>query len=204
VIDDGVVTFLALLAVLCICFLLTTAVCAVVVGVRALTRRGEPATPAPSGRMTSLRDALGTVALSLAFAVALTTTLGSLYLSERLKLPPCKLCWYQRIAMYPQVLILGVAALRRDVMVKWYSVPLLIAGLGVATYHYALERFPDTVKFACTTDVACETVWIWKFHFLSIPGMAWVAFATIAVLVLLARTSRTAGSPISPTADEHS
>jgi disulfide bond formation protein DsbB len=142
--------------------------------------------------MVSLRNGLGQVALPLAFAVALTCMVGSLYLSDIAKFPPCKLCWYQRIAMYPQVLILGIAALRKDVLIKWYSVPLALIGLGISIYHYLVERFPSTVTFSCTDDVPCSTVWVWKFHFLSIPAMAGIGFALIVVLTLLA--SRTPNS----------
>jgi disulfide bond formation protein DsbB len=91
--------------------------------------------------------------------------------------------------MYPQVLILGIAALRKDVLIKWYSVPLALIGLGISIYHYLVERFPSTVTFSCTDDVPCSTVWVWKFHFLSIPAMAGIGFALIVVLTLLASTT---------------
>src|SRR5688572_18615670 len=57
-------------------------------------------------------DALRPDALWLAFGVALVATVGSLYLSEVANFTPCKLCWYQRIAMYPMVPVLGMAAWR--------------------------------------------------------------------------------------------
>jgi disulfide bond formation protein DsbB len=186
---DAVTTFFALLAVLGIAAL-------VVIGLLALlsaVRGGVPEWLSP------WRDGIGQAALPLAFGVALTCTLGSLYLSEVAKFPPCELCWFQRIAMYPQVVILGVAALRRDVSVKWYSVPIVLVGLGISIYHYLIERFPDSVSFSCSTDVPCSVVWVWKFHFLSIPAMAGIGFALIAVLSLLAKrppaVSGTAGRP---------
>ncbi|WP_082321816.1 disulfide bond formation protein B [Variovorax paradoxus] len=37
----------------------------------------------------------------MAFLVAFASTLGSLFFSEVMKLEPCVLCWYQRIAMFP-------------------------------------------------------------------------------------------------------
>jgi disulfide bond formation protein DsbB len=174
---EAVTTFFALLAVLGLVFLAVVAVSAVVAAVRG----GLP------DALVGLREGLGQVALPLAFAVALTTTLGSLYLSEVAKFPPCILCWYQRIAMYPNVVLLGVAALRRDASVKWYVVPLAVIGASISTYHYLLERFPESISAGCSVEVPCDTVWVWKFHFLSIPGMAWVGFLLIATLVLLAR-----------------
>ncbi len=181
---DTVTLFLAMLAVLGIGFLLVClvfSVVAVIHGSRTATKR-----PALPESLLPLRTGIGQVALPLAFCVALTCTLGSLYLSEVAKFPPCELCWFQRIVMYPQVIILGIAALRRDVLVKWYSVPLVIIGIGISIYHYLVERFPSTVTFSCTGDVPCSTVWVWKFHFLSIPAMAGIGFALIAVLALLA------------------
>src|SRR4051794_3718163 len=70
--------------------------------------------PAAAGWRREASAAIGPSALLLAFAVALVCTLGSLYLSEVAHFVPCKLCWYQRIAMYPLVPILGLAALRQD------------------------------------------------------------------------------------------
>jgi len=190
---DAVSTFLALLAVLGLAFVVVVVLFALV----ARLRGGLPEWAAP------WRDGLGEAALPLAFAVALTCTLGSLYMSEIAKFPPCELCWIQRICMYPNVLILGVAAWRRDVGVRWYSLPLVVVGLGFSTYHYLVERFPDQVSFSCNNGVSCSDVWVWKFHFLSIPGMAWVGFLLIATLLLLARTApRVAGA--SPTLSDSS
>ena len=180
---DAVSTFLALLAVLGLVFLVVVVVLAVV----AKLRGGLPEWAVP------LREGIGEVALPLAFAVALTTTLGSLYMSEVAKFPPCILCWYQRICMYPLVILTAVAWFRKDAAVKWYALPLVVIGAGISTYHYLIERFPDQVSFSCNTDVPCSTVWIWKFHFLSIPGMAWVGFLLIGTLVLLARPAPRSG-----------
>ncbi|MEX0767301.1 MAG: disulfide oxidoreductase [Microthrixaceae bacterium] len=186
---DTVTLFLALMALLGLVFLflcLVVFVISVVNGFRSKTAdSNRPILPAS---LLPLRNGLGQVALPLAFGVALACTLGSLYLSDIAKFPPCKLCWYQRIAMYPEVLLLGIAAIRKDVLIKFYAVPLALIGLGISIYHYLVERFPDTVSFSCTSDVPCSTVWVWKFHFLSIPAMAGIGFALISVLALLART----------------
>ncbi len=182
---DAVSTFLALLAVLGLAFVVVVLVFAVVARVRG----GLPDALVP------LREGLGDVALWLGAAVALTCTLGSLYMSEVAKFPPCPMCWYQRICMYPLVVILAIAAWRRDASVRWYALPLAVIGIGFSTYHYLIERFPDSVSSFCNTDIPCTTVWIWKFHFLSIPGMAWVGFLLIGTLLLLARPAdRSAGT----------
>ena len=78
-------------------------------------------------------------------------------------------------------------------------------------YHYLLERFPESVKFSCEAENPCSTVWVWKFHFLSIPAMAGIGFALIAVLVMLSaprvgsgteRGVRDDSSPDAPTTPE--
>ncbi|MGZ8602880.1 MAG: disulfide bond formation protein B, partial [Actinomycetota bacterium] len=114
-------------------------------------------------------ETLGPSALWLAFLVALTATVGSLYLSEVAHFVPCKLCWYQRIAMYPLVPILAIAAWKRDVSVARYVVPLAAIGAAISIYHYQLERFPSQASVSCSADAPCTVVWIWKFHFVSIP-----------------------------------
>jgi disulfide bond formation protein DsbB len=176
-IDSRMITFFSLLALLCLAFLVVV----VPISLWSLARGGVPEPLKP------WRDALGQTALWMAFAVAAVTTFGSLWLSEAENLPPCILCWYQRICMYPNAVILLVAAIRRDVSVKWYSLPLVLIGASISTWHYLLERFPDSAPKVCSEEIPCETVWIWKYHFLSIPAMAWIAFLTIAVLVLVAR-----------------
>jgi disulfide bond formation protein DsbB len=131
------------------------------------------------------REVIGGSSLALAWIVALVATLGSLYLSEIAHFTPCVLCWYQRIAMYPLVVILGVAAWRSDLGVRRYVLPLVAIGAAISIYHYQLERFPSQTALACSVDVPCTTVWIWRFHYISIPFMALSAFALIATLLLL-------------------
>jgi disulfide bond formation protein DsbB len=184
---DAVTTFFALLAVLGIVVVLGSAAAWVVSKVRGSLP--------PS--LQAWREDAAQIALPAAFAVASTATLGSLYLSEVAHFPPCELCWYQRIAMYPLTVVLGVAALRRDHTVKWYVVPIALIGASISAYHYLLERFPDSVASACSTDVPCSTVWVWEFGFLSIPAMAGVGFALITTLVLLGtpRPNRSSSGP---------
>lgn len=153
---------------------------------------------APDGalaaRARAAHDVVAVDALWLATVVATVTMLGSLYLSEIADYPPCKLCWLQRIAMYPLSVICLVAAITRDRRVHRYVLPLTAIGAVISVYHYQLERFPEQHSLTCSLDVPCTTVWIWKFHYISIPLMALSAFVTIAVLVTLA--SRAGDDPL--------
>lgn len=136
-------------------------------------------------------DAMGRTvapaALWLALLVALAATAGSLYLSEVVHLVPCRLCWYQRIAMYPQTLLLLVAALRRDYRVFAYGGALAVAGAVIAAYHYQLERFPNETTLSCGLDVPCSVPVVNRFGFVSVPLMALAAFAAVITLLLIAR-----------------
>jgi len=166
--------------------LLTVIAIAAVVAIALLAVAGRDGFSSTSD---AVWETLGPSALWLAFLVALTATLGSLYLSEVAHFVPCKLCWYQRIAMYPLVPILAIAAWKRDFSVVRYVVPLAVIGAAISIYHYQLERFPSQASVSCSADAPCTVVWIWKFHFVSIPLMALSGFALIVALVLVARSS---------------
>lgn len=167
--------FVALLTVGANMFVLVTA------GLAIAARFSEPSARA----LGRLREAVGDSSLVLAWVVALVSMLGSLYLSEVAHFVPCPLCWYQRIAMYPLVIVLGIAALRSDYAIRNYALAIVAVGAAISAYHYQLERFPSQTSLACSVDVPCTTVWIWRFHYISIPFMALTGFALIATLLLL-------------------
>jgi disulfide bond formation protein DsbB len=155
--------------------------------------RGEPhprGGEAVGGRVAEL-------ALWLAFAMAAVATGGSLWFSEVAGLPPCKLCWFQRICMYPLTVVCGVAALRRDRRALWTALPLAVVGACVSLYHVLLERFPSLEGGSgCDPLNPCTIVWFRRFGFVSLPFMALSGFVGIAVLVVLAARSDRAPSPI--------
>jgi len=131
----------------------------------------------------------GDIALPMAFLVGLTCTLGSLYYSEIAHFDPCKLCWFQRIAMYPLPLLLGIATLRRDRAIRVYAIPMALVGAAISIYHYQLERFPSQTHLSCELDSPCTTVWFWKFHYISLPLMALSGFLLIVWLTWIAGQS---------------
>ncbi len=120
----------------------------------------------------------------LAFLVAATATLGSLYFSEVAGYVPCRLCWFQRIAMYPLAAILLVGGIRRDPAVRWYVTPIAVIGAGIAAYHNLIEWRPALDTGACDlSGPSCTAVWFREFGFISLATMALVGF--IAILALL-------------------
>lgn len=123
--------------------------------------------------------------LYAAWLIALTATVGSLFFSEVMSLPPCVLCWYQRIAMYPLVLVIGAGILMRDWRVKYYALPICLAGLAVAVYHNLLYYgiIPDSIT-PCTQGVSCTSVQIEWLGFITIPLMSLTAFTLIFLCLL--------------------
>lgn len=126
------------------------------------------------------------VALPLATAITVTATLGSLFLSEVADYPPCDLCWFQRIAMYPLAVILTVATLRRDDQVWRTVVPLASIGAAIAVWHLAVERIA-ALAGSCDVSVPCNVLWVQEFGFVTIPGMALAGFLATIALSLAAR-----------------
>ena len=130
-------------------------------------------------------EGLKGVSLWLAWVVATVATVGSLYFSEVADYVPCRLCWFQRIAMYPLAGILLIAAVRRDRQVKWYALPLAVAGLGVSSYHYLIEWKPALGDGACSVGPSCTDVWFREFGFVTLAFMAWAGFAVILALLFV-------------------
>ena len=129
---------------------------------------------------------LSDAALPTATAIAAVATGGSLLLSEVANYTPCTLCWYQRIAMYPLVVVLGVAAARGDREVWRMAVPLSAIGSAIAIWHVAIERNP-ALGGACDPAAPCSIIWVREFGFLTLPTMALIGFVAIAGLTLAAR-----------------
>jgi disulfide bond formation protein DsbB len=127
--------------------------------------------------------------LYLAWIFALLATVGSLFFSEVMQLPPCVLCWYQRIAMYPLVLIIAVGIILSDRSVKFYALPLGLGGLFIAIYHNLLYYglIPDNIT-PCTQGISCTTVQIEWLGFITIPLLSLTAFIGIVLCLLFCKS----------------
>ncbi len=125
----------------------------------------------------------------LAWMIALVAMVGSLFFSEVMELPPCVLCWYQRIAMYPLVLIIGTGIILRDARLKAYALPLCLIGLVIAGYHNALYYGLITESLTpCTEGISCTSRQIEWLGFITIPLMALAAFISMTICLLFYRT----------------
>lgn len=127
--------------------------------------------------------------LKLALTVSLTATLGSLFYSEIAGFTPCKLCWFERIFMYPQTVIFGVAMWKKDAKIWIYSLTLSIIGATISIYHYLLQIgiLPEGSCDAVGRSVSCSKVFVMTFGYITIPLMAGTAFVLLILLAIAAK-----------------
>jgi disulfide bond formation protein DsbB len=139
-----------------------------------------------SGRRTIVRWLGGKPgpAVGVACLVAAVATSGSLYLSDVVGFPPCLLCWYQRIAMYPLVPVLGVAWLTRTPGAWKLALPLPLIGGAISLYHVVLQYRPNLELVACDASNPCSARFVAAFGFVSIPVLAGAAFLMITALLV--------------------
>ncbi len=120
-----------------------------------------------------------------ALIVSLAATLGSLFYSEIAGYEPCKLCWYQRIFMYPQPILLGLAIWLKDRAVIKYILILSIIGGLIALYHYLLQLgvVPNGACAVVGYSVSCARRFVMEMGYITIPMMSLTAFGLIATIL---------------------
>jgi disulfide bond formation protein DsbB len=121
------------------------------------------------------------------FVFSLASTLGSLALSNIVGFPPCDLCWWLRIAMYPQVIIAFVALLRTERQAIYYVLPLSVIGFIISLYQSYIQWGGTGSLLPCTLDGgACGKLYIYAYNYITIPFMALSAFTYLLVVALIA------------------
>ncbi|OOZ83440.1 disulfide bond formation protein B [Bacillus cereus] len=123
--------------------------------------------------------------IAIAWMIAISAMLISLVFSEWMKLPPCDLCWYQRMAMYPLLLILGIGMYRRDPYVSTYAFPFACMGLLIAIYQIKIQVFPTNEMKICSIGVSCTEDYLNMFGFISIPMLSFIGFLAIIILLYI-------------------
>jgi disulfide bond formation protein DsbB len=127
--------------------------------------------------------------LFVCWLLATAATLGSLFFSEVMALPPCSLCWYQRIFMFPLPILLLMGLFPLDAKVVRYALPLALAGWAIAAYHTLLQLgvIPESAA-PCSQGVSCSSAYLELFGFVSIPVLSLLAFSgVVGLLILLGR-----------------
>ncbi len=124
--------------------------------------------------------------LFLAWIVVSVSTLGSLFFSHVMEFAPCVLCWYQRICLFPLVIILGTGLFPFDKRVVAYALPLAIAGWVTAFYHNLLYSgiIPQSLQ-PCSQGISCTEKYIELFGFITIPMLSLMGVTIIIALLLL-------------------
>lgn len=127
-----------------------------------------------------------TFRIHLAWIVSIVATVVSLSFSNIFGFIPCELCWYQRILMYPLVIILGIATYNNDEDIVWYGLPFSILGLLFSLYHIAIQEIPslELVK-SCKIGVPCSVNYLNLFGFITIPMLSFMSFFIISFLLKL-------------------
>lgn len=119
------------------------------------------------------------------WGISLLSMIVSLIFSEYLKLPPCSLCWYQRVFMFALVFVIPTGILIRDLKLSYYVIVLSLTGGLVALYHNLLYfEFIDEGIQICTAGLSCKSKQLEVFGFISIPLMSLLAFSLIFILSL--------------------
>jgi disulfide bond formation protein DsbB len=117
-------------------------------------------------------------ALYLAWVISLIALLGSIYYGEVLGVEPCRLCWYQRIGMFPLALFLGIATFKNEPKIAFYCLPLIALGGLIAAYHSLMQIFPSLhLASLCGEAASCSLDG-------SIPFFSFFAFVAIGTLIL--------------------
>jgi disulfide bond formation protein DsbB len=147
------------------------------------TNSDEHRDPAPRARSQDL----GWNLVFVCWLIAMSSTLGALFFSEVMKLPPCVLCWYQRIFIFPLALLLPFGLFPFDPKIVRYALPLSVVGWLIAFFHVLLTYglIPERVT-PCTQGVPCALNQIEWFGFVSIPLLSLVAFSVINALLVVA------------------
>ncbi len=123
------------------------------------------------------------------WVVATGASLGSLFFSEVMELPPCSLCWYQRTFMFPLAVVLLVGVLASDRRCTRYALPLAAGGWLLAAYPLLLQIGVFSQAAApCSQGVSCTEVQFELFGFASIPVLSLAAFSAIVAGLLLVKT----------------
>lgn len=126
-------------------------------------------------------------ALYIAWITALIATLGSLYFQYVMSFPPCILCWYQRIAIYPLIVIIPIGIFKRDAVLPLYIMAVSFVGLVISIYHNLLyyKIIPESLA-PCVQGISCTTKFIEWFGFLTIPLLSLLSLLIVFVCGILA------------------
>ncbi len=119
------------------------------------------------------------------WVVSLVATLGSLYFSEIRGYIPCTMCWFQRIFMYPILVMTTVAVIQKNAKIAVTTAVFSIIGGCISLYHYGIQKISFLADSApACGQVSCTGQYINWLGFITIPFLALTAFILIAITSL--------------------
>ncbi len=135
------------------------------------------------GVTREIADFVGERAILLAFLTALVATGGSLLYSNIIGFPPCDLCWWQRIFLYPQTILFFTALLKKDEGMRFHAFILSSLGALVALYHTFIQFGGASVLPCAATGPSCTALYFLEYGYVTIPTMSLTIFALILILM---------------------
>ena len=129
-------------------------------------------------------DQAGWYVLLAAWVMVTLASLGSLFFSEVMGVPICVLCWYQRIAMYPLVIILAIGLFPFDPRVVRYA--FAFAGIGWLLSFYQLLLIAGVIPERmqpCVQGVPCSETHVQIFGVFNIPALSLITFSAVTLLL---------------------
>ncbi len=145
------------------------------------------------GILKSILELAATYALHFSFLIALTATASSLFYSEITGFAPCVLCWWQRIFLYPQTVLLGIALAKKDGRITDYILSLSVVGALIALYHSYIQ-FGGSPLIPCAATagaVSCAQRYFLQYGYVTIPTMSLTGFVIIILLMCARKAVRT-------------
>lgn len=140
------------------------------------------------GWTRDVAEFIGERAILLSFIVSLVATLGSLFYSEIAGFPPCLLCWWQRIFLYPQVILLLTAFIKKDENIRLHSIILSSIGALIAIYHTFIQFGWESVLPCSATGPSCSAFYFLEYGYVTVPTMSLTVF--IVILLIMSAPNR--------------
>lgn len=139
-----------------------------------------------SNKKIKLFSCVGDYVLPIGFFASTLGMFLSLFYSQVLQYPPCELCWYQRIFLYPQAFLFAIAWYKKDMKVLPYILGLSIVGEAIAIYQHILQMGYDLYKPCSSAPFAvdCAKPSFIEYGFVSFPFMSVVMFGFIILITL--------------------
>lgn len=122
--------------------------------------------------------------LWIALIMTIFATVLTLVYSEFFGIIPCGLCWLERLALYPQILIIAVGIYFKDTLMPRYGIILSIFGLIISLYHHYIQmggsQFIKCPAVGAGAD--CAKRFFFEFGFITFPLMSAILFTFLIVL----------------------